>query len=128
MAGWCCRLASGLNVPSSVRVHKLTVLPKSDVVRNLGSCSDSDREALLKLVQKQGVNRKQFEQALDSPEVNARLQQSQRFSAASGAKGVPALVVEGKYQTSLTQAGTPEQLFVTLNELISQAMHSKKPR
>lgn len=88
----------------------------------------NDREALLKLVQKQGVNRKQFEQALDSPEVNARLQQSQRFSAASGAKGVPALVVDGKYQTSLTQAGTPEQLFVTLNELISQALHSKKLR
>ena len=42
--------AAGLNVPSSVRVHKLTVLPKSDVVRNLGSCSDSDREALLKVL------------------------------------------------------------------------------
>ena len=45
--GW---RAAGLNVPSSVRVHKLTVLPKSDVVRHLGSCSGSDGEALLKVL------------------------------------------------------------------------------
>lgn len=38
--------AGGLNVPSSARIHKLTVLPKSDVVRKLGSCSASGREAL----------------------------------------------------------------------------------
>ena len=41
--------AAGLNVPSSVRVHKLTVLPKADVVLQLGSCSGSDRAALLKV-------------------------------------------------------------------------------
>ena len=41
---------AGLNVPSSVRVHKLTVLPKSDVVRQLGPCSGSDRDALLKVL------------------------------------------------------------------------------
>jgi mRNA-degrading endonuclease toxin of MazEF toxin-antitoxin module len=38
--------AAGLNVPSSARVHKLTVLPKLDVVRRLGLCSISDRAAL----------------------------------------------------------------------------------
>lgn len=38
--------SAGLNVPSSGRLHKLTVLPKSDVVRKLGSCSAFDREAL----------------------------------------------------------------------------------
>ncbi|MBL8210153.1 MAG: hypothetical protein JNK87_05550 [Bryobacterales bacterium] len=37
--------ASGLNVPSSARLHKLTVLPKSDVVRTLGLCSALDHEA-----------------------------------------------------------------------------------
>ena len=38
--------SAGLNVPSSARVHKLTVLPKSDIVRKLGSCSPPDRDAL----------------------------------------------------------------------------------
>lgn len=38
--------AAGLNVPSCARVHKLAVLPKPDLVRRLGLCSASDREAL----------------------------------------------------------------------------------
>jgi len=42
--------AAGLNVPSSARVHKLAVLPKADVVRNLGSCAGPDRDALLKVL------------------------------------------------------------------------------
>jgi len=39
-------LAAGLNVPSCARVHKLTVLPKADIIRQLGSCSASDCAAL----------------------------------------------------------------------------------
>ena len=41
---------AGLNVPSMVRVHKLTVLAKADIVRRLGVCSSADREALAKLL------------------------------------------------------------------------------
>ena len=38
--------AAGLNVASSVRVHKLTVLSKSDIVRGLGLIAEKDRESL----------------------------------------------------------------------------------
>jgi hypothetical protein len=38
--------SAGLNVPSSARLHKLTVLPKLDLVRKLGSCSAPDRDVL----------------------------------------------------------------------------------
>lgn len=41
---------AGLNVPSMVRVHKLTVLAKADIVRRLGVCSRADGEALAKLL------------------------------------------------------------------------------
>jgi mRNA interferase MazF len=41
---------AGLNVPSTVRVHKLAVLAKADVVRRLGLCSLGDRDALAKLL------------------------------------------------------------------------------
>lgn len=37
---------AGLNVPSFVRVHKLTVLPKSGIVRCLGCLTNPDRDAL----------------------------------------------------------------------------------
>ena len=85
----------------------------------------NDREALLKLVQKLGANRKQFEQALDSSEVNKRIAQAQQISNASGAKGVPAFVVDGKFLTSVTQTGSPEKLFATVNELIAKAQQKK---
>lgn len=42
--------SAGLNVPSMVRVHKLTVLPKADIVRRLGVCSSADHDALAKLM------------------------------------------------------------------------------
>jgi len=39
--------AAGLNVPSAVRIHKLTVIGKADIVRVLGILSDADRKSLL---------------------------------------------------------------------------------
>ena len=38
--------ASGLNVASCVRVHKLTVLAKAEVIRRLGTISAADRDSL----------------------------------------------------------------------------------
>jgi mRNA interferase MazF len=43
---------AGLNVASFVRVHKLTVLPKSGIVRQLGSLTNPDRDALIRLLGK----------------------------------------------------------------------------
>lgn len=41
---------AGLNVPSFVRIHKLTVLPKSGVMRQLGSLTRPDRDALVQIL------------------------------------------------------------------------------
>lgn len=86
----------------------------------------NNRETLLGFVEKLGVNRKQFGQTMDSPEVSARVDKAQRLGAAARIPGVPALVVDGKYQTSVSQAGTQENLFSTLNALIAQAQAAKK--
>jgi len=37
---------AGLNTASTIRVHKLTVLAKSEVVRRLGELTETDRAAL----------------------------------------------------------------------------------
>lgn len=42
--------AAGLNVASSVRIHKLTVLAKAEVLRSLGSLSDADRGSLITIL------------------------------------------------------------------------------
>jgi len=43
-------LASGLNVASYVRVHKLTVLAKAEIVRRLDVISEKDRDLLLQVL------------------------------------------------------------------------------
>lgn len=86
----------------------------------------NNRDTLLSFVEKMGVNRKQFAQKLDSPEVIASVEKSQRLGAAAQLQGVPALVVDGKYQTSVTHTGSHEKLFEVLNELIVQAQAGKK--
>lgn len=45
--GW---KAAGLNVPCFIRVHKLTVLPKDGILRQLGSLTLPDRDALVKIL------------------------------------------------------------------------------
>lgn len=37
---------AGLNVPSTIRVHKLTVLAKCGIARRLGELAEADRSAL----------------------------------------------------------------------------------
>ena len=37
---------AGLNIASTIRVHKLTVLPKNEVVRRLGELAEPDRAAV----------------------------------------------------------------------------------
>jgi hypothetical protein len=37
---------AGLNTASTIRVHKLTVLAKGEIVRRLGQIASSDRAAL----------------------------------------------------------------------------------
>jgi mRNA interferase MazF len=37
---------AGLNTVSTIRIHKLTVLPKNDVVRRLGELTPPDRDGL----------------------------------------------------------------------------------
>jgi mRNA interferase MazF len=42
--------AAGLNTPSTVRVHKLTVLAKDEIVRRLGELAGPDRDALAEVL------------------------------------------------------------------------------
>jgi len=41
---------AGLNVPSFIRIHKLTVLPKSGIARQLGSLTKLDCDALVQIL------------------------------------------------------------------------------
>jgi mRNA-degrading endonuclease toxin of MazEF toxin-antitoxin module len=43
---------AGLNVASTIRVHKLTVLAKDDIVRRFGELAATDRAALAEVLRR----------------------------------------------------------------------------
>jgi mRNA-degrading endonuclease toxin of MazEF toxin-antitoxin module len=43
---------AGLNTPSMIRVHKLTVLPKDEIVRRLGELALADRSSLTEVLRR----------------------------------------------------------------------------
>ncbi len=43
---------AGLNAPSTIRVHKLTVLAKDEIVRRLGDLAEADRSSLAEVLRR----------------------------------------------------------------------------
>jgi len=59
--------------------------------------------------------------AFNSFQVDSQLRAAKKITRDSGAKGVPAIVVDGKYLTSQEQAGGQQQMFTTVEQLIDKA-------
>ncbi len=69
----------------------------------------------------QGVDRKKFEAVYGSFSVQSKAAQGGRLASAYAITGVPAFVVDGKYTTSVSMAGTPQRLYEVLDQLIAKA-------
>lgn len=67
-----------------------------------------------------GVNRDAFLQAYNSFEVETRLKRSQQLVQRYGITGVPAVVINGKYLTNGSMAGTYEKLFEIVDFLVAE--------
>ena len=61
-----------------------------------------------------------IEVAMTSFEVDMAVRRAADLSRRSGADGVPALVINGKYLTSPSQVGSSEKMIVVLNGLIAE--------
>ena len=77
-------------------------------------------ELLFNWIAKQGIDRKKFVDIYNSFTVENQSSQSSRMSKNYGFKGVPALVVDGKYLTSGRMGSTPQETIRTLDELIKK--------
>lgn len=78
-------------------------------------------ELLFDWIEKQGINRKKFVDIYNSFSVGNRSSQSSQMSKKYGLRGVPSLVVDGKYLASGKMGGTPQDTIRTLDELIKIA-------
>ena len=68
----------------------------------------------------QGVNANEFSRVYNSMEISTKVRQAEVMVKNYRLPGVPALVVNGKYQTSPSQAGDYDVLEQTLNSLVAR--------
>jgi len=68
-----------------------------------------------------GKDQKTVENAFNSFAVDSQLRNAIKITRASGARGVPAMVVNGKYLTSETLAGSTSEMFKTVDLLVAKS-------
>jgi thiol:disulfide interchange protein DsbA len=97
-----------------------------DAIHKQRSVKPNDDVALIDWIAKQGgLDRKKVEEAYNSFSVNTKMMRATQVFRASGATGVPALIIDGKYLTSSTLAGGNEEALKTADYLIDRARKEK---
>lgn len=81
----------------------------------------NDERVQLDWMAKKGVDRAKFSEAWKSFSVQSKTKRAVQQTQAYDVNGVPTLVVDGKYMTSVSMTGSPEGLMKTLDELIVKA-------
>ena len=75
------------------------------------------RAQQLAFLQSQGVSEKDFNAAYDSMTVAVNMQRAEELTKKYAIGNVPTLIVNGKYSTSVGEAGGTEQLLSLINDL-----------
>jgi thiol:disulfide interchange protein DsbA len=75
----------------------------------------------------QGIDPQRFLAAYNSAKVTRWLAEAAKRVAAVQLDGVPAIVVDGRYVTTLAMAGTPERMLEVVDQLIKKARLTRKP-
>lgn len=92
---------------------------------HLDNLDFSNDQVLFDWMAKRGVDRAKFADAYNSFAMQAKVAKSIQMSRDYQLKGVPALVVDGKYLTSGSFAGSPQAMFQVVDELIAKARQER---
>jgi protein dithiol oxidoreductase (disulfide-forming) len=82
-------------------------------------------EELAKFFVAHGVKDSDFREAYNSFMVDSKIRQAPALAAKYGITGVPAIIVNGKYKTNGTLAGSQEKMIDIINTLIKKEGSSK---
>ena len=77
------------------------------------------------ITKESGLDHKKVEAEFNSFSMNTKLNQAAQIFRASGATGVPTLIIDGKYTTSVTMAGGNQEVFNVANYLIENIRKDK---
>lgn len=78
-------------------------------------------DQLINFLAKYEKSAEEVTSAFNSFAVDTKLRNAKKITAESTAKGVPAILVDGKYHTSVTLAGGETQLFDVVDQLVKKA-------
>jgi thiol:disulfide interchange protein DsbA len=84
-----------------------------------------DDKALFDWVEKQGIPRKSFIDIYSSFSIQSKVLRAKQLTRAYGISGVPAVIVDGKYRTSVSNTGSHAGLLSALDQLIKQARQER---
>ncbi len=103
--------------------------PLFEAIHKQRTVKPNDDAALIDWIAKQaGLDRKKVEEAYNSFSINTKMMRATQVFRASGATGVPSLIIEGKYLTSSTLADGNENALKVADYLIEKvrAEHGKR--
>ena len=95
-----------------------------DAIQNKKEKLETEEE-LAKFFKAHGVNETQFHEAYNSFAVDAKMRNAPSMATRYGITGVPAIVINGKYKTNGTLAGSQENMIQVMNNLIKQESTAK---
>jgi len=78
-------------------------------------------KVMLDWVARNGIDRDKFSAMYNSEAIKAKLEESRALMKSYDIRGVPTIVVDGKYVSSARMAGGTRQLMQTVDELVRQA-------
>lgn len=95
-------------------IHKTKTLKPTD-----------EAGAIAWVTMQSGLEKVKVEQAFNSFSTNTQLNRAMQIFRASGATGVPSLIIDGKYITSSTMAGSNDQALQTADYIIQNVRKDK---
>lgn len=100
--------------------------PLFDAIHKQKLLNPTDEAATIDWITKQsGLDRKKVDEAFKSFSMNNKLNRAAQFFRASGATGVPGMIIDGQYITSSTMAGGNEQALKVADYLIANVRAAK---
>lgn len=80
----------------------------------------TDLDTIAKFVAERGLDEQQFRENYYSFEVETQIRKNQKKEARYGHRGVPAVIVNGKYLVSASKAGSNDRMIQIINFLVAQ--------
>lgn len=97
-----------------------------DAIHKQKVLNPTDEAATIDWMTKQsGLDRKKVDEAFKSFSMNNKLNRAAQFFRASGATGVPSIIIDGQYITSSTMAGGNEQALKVADYIIANIRADK---